>query len=75
MSDQYSKILSDAGWTLHKIEPELTHGYLAHQATGQIVYVEFYDDDDGSDDRTWEAVEVLLTKKFKFNDVYHPEEF
>ena len=75
MTNEYSKILSDAGWTLHKIKPELTSAYLAHQATGQIVYVEFYDEDDVNDDRTWEAVEVLLTKKFKFNDVYHPEEF
>ena len=75
MNNQYSKILSDAGWVLHKIEPELTSGYLAHRATGQIVYVEFYDEDDGNDDRTWEAVEVLITKKFQFDEHLLAKEF
>jgi hypothetical protein len=74
MSGQYSKILSDAGWTLHKIEPELTDAYLVHQSTGQIVYVEFYDTDDGDDDRTWESVESLITKKFRFNNAYEVTE-
>jgi hypothetical protein len=75
MNNLYSKILSDAGWTLHKVEPELSSAYLAHQATGQIVYLEFYDEDDGADDRTWEAVEALITKKLKFDNFYRAMEF
>ena len=75
MNHPYKKILSDAGWVLHKIEPELTSAYVVHQATGQIVYLEFYDDDDGDDDRTWEAVEALVTKKFKFDNYYRAMEF
>ena len=75
MNNQYKNILSEAGWILHKIEPEFTSGYVVHRATGQIVYLEFFDEDDGSDDRTWEAVEALVTKKFKFDNNYRAMEF
>ena len=75
MKNQYSEILSDAGWVLHKIEPEFSHAYAVHRATGQIVYIEFYDEDDGDDDRTWEAVEALITKKFKFDNHYQAMEY
>ncbi len=81
MSSQYSKILNDAGWILHKVEPELTSGYVVHQATGQIVYLEFYGEDDGYlanhpmfDDRAWEGVEALVTKKIKFDSFYRTME-
>lgn len=68
--EQHNKILSDAGWTLHLIKPELSHGYVVHQATGQIVYIEFYDDGDDDDDRNWEAITVLITKHLKFDINY-----
>ena len=64
---QHNKILSDAGWTLHLIKPELLCGYVVHQTTGQIVYIEFADNTEIDDDRNWEAIEVLITKHYKFD--------
>lgn len=66
-NEQHSKVLSDAGWTLHLIKPELSHGYVVHQATGQIVYIEFEDETDDDDDRKWEAITALITKHLKFD--------
>ena len=73
MKSLYTKILEDAGWTVH-LEEEKTSGYAAHQATGQIVYIEFFDGDDGDDDRGWEVCTALITKQLKFKNLYEVTE-
>jgi len=74
MKSLYMKTLEDAGWTVHLEEPEKTAGYAAHRATGQIIYVEFFDGDDGDDDRGWEFCTALITKQLKFKNLYEVEE-
>jgi len=65
MTEYWELILEKAGWTLLQGQFGDVFAYAVHKATGQIVYIEFDDDDDDPVGAIFQTVEALITKQFK----------
>ena len=65
MNEYYESVLEEAGWTLLRSQFGELFAYAVHRATGQIVYIEFDNDDDDPVGAVFETVEALTTKQFK----------
>ena len=64
MKPHHKLILEKAGWTLLYEKPYEDHWvYAMHKATGQIVFVQFSDDQDDPVSKSFQIIEALTTKQ------------
>ena len=64
MTPHHKSIIEKAGWTLIYEKPYEDHWVHAmHKATGQIVYVQFDDDQDDPVSKSFQIVEALITRR------------
>ncbi len=65
MSEYFESVLEEAGWTLLQGQFGDVFAHAVHKATGQIVYIEFEEDDDDPVGTMYQTVEALTTKQIK----------
>ena len=65
MTDYWLKTLERAGWSGVAHDNDDVFIYVVHKETGQIVYIEFEDDEDDPTSDSFQIVKALTSKVVK----------